>query len=83
MIYLIDYDRRSGKLITMRTYSDDRRAAAELDRLNLELALLDQRLTREVVLLEAADEAGLRRTHGRYFESLEDMAARGVEMING
>ncbi|MDY0745399.1 hypothetical protein SNE35_12830 [Paucibacter sp. R3-3] len=80
MIYLIDYDRQSGKLREMRTYPDEMRATAEYERLQLELGLLVERLTREVVLFEATDEASLRHTHSRYFESLEDLAARGAEL---
>ena len=83
MIYLIEYDRRSGMLIEMRAFADDQRELAENARLALELALHAQKQEREVVLLEAADEAGLRRTHGRYFQSLQSLAAQGAEIASG
>jgi hypothetical protein len=81
MIYLIDYDRQSGTLVEMRAFPDEEREAAQNERLDLELALHAQGQMREVVLLEAADEAGLRRTHGRYFETLEMLAAQGAELV--
>jgi len=81
MIYLIDYDRRSGTLIEMRAFGDNERETAQNARLDLELALYAKGLEREIVLLEAADEAGLRRTHGRYFETLESLAAHGAELV--
>jgi len=81
MIYLIDYDRRTGQLVVMRPFSDDEREAAQNARLELELSLRGKSQGREVVLLEAADEAGLRRTHGRYFETLETLAAQGAELV--
>jgi len=40
----------------------------------LELELHRQGVEREIVLLEAQSEDALRRTHRRYFESLEDLA---------
>ncbi|MBV8604072.1 MAG: hypothetical protein JO224_05245 [Pelomonas sp.] len=83
MIYLIDYDRRSGTLIEMRAFLDAQREVAQDARLELELSLLAQGTNREVVLLEAANESDLRRTHGRYFETIEGLAARGVELVNG
>ncbi|MDI4635298.1 hypothetical protein J7U46_19705 [Pelomonas sp. V22] len=70
MIFLVEYDRSSSSLIRCEPFADLHRAQAEKARLDLELQLLSQGILREVVILEAADEQGLRRTHGRYFESL-------------
>jgi hypothetical protein len=67
MIYLIDYDWKLGRLISMRCYAEAHRAAAQDARLKLELDLLAGQQEREVVLLQAGDEAALRRTHQRYF----------------
>jgi hypothetical protein len=74
MIFLIDYDRERGRLVTMTAYADDRRLDAQNARLQLELDLNRSGLSREVVLLEAIDEASVRRTHRRYFEDLSQLA---------
>ena len=44
-------------------------------RLDLEIELLRRGQVREVVLLEAASEEALRKTHRRYFEDLATLAA--------
>ena len=43
-------------------------------RLILELKRAAESLHREIVILEADSEEQLRRTHGRYFESLSQLA---------
>jgi hypothetical protein len=74
MIFLIDYDRRAGKIVTIRTFDDLQRRIAQDARLELELAYNHQSVDREVVLLEAADEKAIRRTHRRYFADLAELA---------
>lgn len=78
MIYLIEYDWQAGHPAKMTTYFDAQRLVAEDARLSLELSLHALGIEREVVLLQATDEATLRRTHGRYFESLETLLAHAV-----
>ena len=73
MIFLIEYDRTTGVVIDMKSFSDDCRKAAEDARLGLELELNRSSLVREVVLLEARSEEALRRTHRRYFENLAQL----------
>lgn len=70
MIFLIDYDRQGGRIVSFTTFEDDRRPDAEKARLDLELRLNRDGIEREVVLLEAGSEEALRRTHRRYFEDL-------------
>jgi hypothetical protein len=74
VLFLIEYDRRKGRLVTLTTYADAHRGKAEDARLELEVTLNRRGLEHEVVLLEATDEHALRRTHRRYFE---DLAAIG------
>ena len=74
MIFLIDYDRRPGKLVDILPFDDAQRDAAEKARLQKELTLHRQGITREIVLLQAADEAALRETHRRYFEDIGTLA---------
>lgn len=76
MIFLIVYDRPSGRIVTLQEFEDSARQAAAETRLRIELELGRGMATREVVILEAADVATIRATHRRYVESLEQLAAR-------
>jgi len=73
MLFLIEYDRREGKIVSLREYEDDDRLTAESDRLALELDLRNIGEEHEVVLLQAASQKALRRTHARYFEDLSEL----------
>ena len=73
MIFLIEYDRDVGMLFRVDQFVDSFRQEAEDRRLSLEIENLHAGITREVVLLEAATESDLRRTHRRYFERIEDL----------
>lgn len=73
MVFLIDYDRGQGRIVTFRAFDDSERRVAEEARLQLELELNRSGTEREVVLLEAATEEALRRTHRRYFEDLSEL----------
>ena len=74
MLFLIEYNRASGEIVEMRTFDDSLRSVAEDARLELELRLNREGVEHEVVLLEAPSEEALRHTHGRYFESLAEIA---------
>jgi len=73
MIYLIQYDRSIGVLVSIQEFQDKDRSLATNAKLDLEISLLGSPGTHEVVLLEAESEARLRKTHRRYFDSLENM----------
>ena len=73
MIFLLEYDRKSGKLCTFKQFSDADRVEAQRERLAIELALKRSQEPREVVLLEAADEDTVRRTHKRYFQTTGEL----------
>lgn len=75
MLYLIEYDRNQGQVVNLRPFENADRRLAEEVRLILELRLNRAGIDREVVLLEASDEASLRRTHRRYFEDLAGLAS--------
>jgi len=68
MIFLIEYNRPEGRLVTFERFKDSERLKAQKSRLDLELDLNRQGVDHEVVLLEAASEDAVRRTHRRYFE---------------
>lgn len=74
MWFLLDYDRRRGEIVAMRTFAVSQREQAEEARLDLELALSRANVEREVVVLEATNEEALRRTHQRYFATWDNLA---------
>ncbi len=73
MLFLIDYDRNRGRIVTFKTFDYSERQKAEDSRLEMELELNRLGTEREVILLEAATEEALRRTHRRYFEDLAEL----------
>ncbi len=75
MLFLIEYDRNRGKVVTLETFEDSEREKAEDARLEMELSLNRLGIEREVVLLEAATEEALHRTHRRYFEDLAELVS--------
>ena len=74
MIFLIEYNRKLGKLISFESFVEHDWQRAEALRFERELTLNRAGIDNEVVLLEAASEQILRRTHRRYFEDLEQLA---------
>ena len=74
MIFLLEYQRSKGKLLTFKTFLDSELARAEQARIDLELELNEKGIDHEVVILEAASLTALRRTHRRYFETLDEIA---------
>jgi hypothetical protein len=75
MWFLIEYDRAKSTLVSLAEFPEGERSEAEEARLSLEIQLNQQRVSREVVILQAENEAALRKTHRRYFESLEELVA--------
>ena len=75
MIFLIEYDREQGRIVKLEAFNGSDRNRAEEVRLNLELALRSKGIDNEVILLDAANEEAVRRTHRRYFEDLHQLAS--------
>ncbi len=73
MLFLIEYDRRSGSLANFKKFEDGEREVAENARLDMEIDLNRRGIGHEIVLLEAENEEALRRTHRRYFEGLSEL----------
>lgn len=73
MLFLIEYNRDQGRIVTIESFGDSERETAENARLELELDLNLKDIDNEVVLLDAATEGALRRTHRRYFETLAEL----------
>jgi hypothetical protein len=72
MLFLIDYQRHTGKIVAMRAFDDSQRRSAYGARFELERLRNQEGTDHEVVLLEATDEQVIRRTHSRYFETQEE-----------
>ena len=70
MLFLIEYDRSRGQLVTFRSFAEGAQGEANEARLELELSMSRLGVAHEVVLLESISEENLRRTHRRYFEDL-------------
>ena len=73
MIFLIEYNQSEGRIVTIRNFDDSQLREAEDSRLEIELALNRKGIDHEVVLMDAASEVDLRRTHRRYFENLRQI----------
>jgi hypothetical protein len=72
MIFLIEYNKEDGQL-KFKRFQDSERSLAQKERLQTELDLNRRGLKREVVLLEAADDDALHKTHRRYFSTVRDL----------
>jgi hypothetical protein len=75
MLFLVQYDRRAGRIVSLERFTDDQRLVAGKAGLDLEIELQRRNQGHEVVLLQAASEEALRKTHRRYFEDVEDLLA--------
>lgn len=73
MIFLIEYNRREGRLVTFKVFDVSERSKAQDLRFEIELDLNARNIHHEVVLLDAANEAALGRSHRRYFYDLRQM----------
>lgn len=80
MLFLIQYNRRAGRLVRLERFGVSQRVEANQARLNLEIELRRQGVNHEVVILEAESEEVLRKTHGRYFFDVRELleAAAGI-----
>ena len=73
MLFLIEYDRKRGKILNQQCFDDSERKRAEDARLSVELSAAARGEHREIVLLEAASESALRVTHRRFFEDIASL----------
>ena len=78
MIFLIQYNRKRGSIVTMQRFDNSELRTAQDTQLKLELKLNRLNGNDEIVLLSAESEGDLRRTHRRYFESLSELAVLPV-----
>jgi hypothetical protein len=80
MIFLLQYNSKTGMLESISEYSEADAIAAQEASLAAELRAIQLGTGVEVVLLEAASLDALRQTHSRYFQTLSDLSKlRGRE----
>ena len=72
MFYLIVYDRNTSTRTSLETFANDHADEAFEKRLVYELNHAENN-TVEVALLQSEDFAVLRRTHARYFSTVEEL----------
>lgn len=82
MIFLLQYNPRTGTLERVDEYSDDDAIAAQEASLAAELRAIQRGTILEVVLLEASSLDALRQTHSRYFQTLSDLSKLRGEQEN-
>ncbi len=80
MMFLIEYDRKQGRIVTSHNFEDKQRGEAVAKRLEMELNNNRNKIDHEVVLLEAASQEALERTHRRYFASLDELHAAASQV---
>jgi hypothetical protein len=80
MIFLIEYDRSAGNLVTITAYDDGERESAENAQLERELTLNRDAIHHELVLLQADDLVALLRTHRRYFQDKQGIVNSAAQV---
>jgi len=75
MLFLVEYARSEGRIVSLKRFDDAESNSAANARLEMELDLNRRGVEREIVLLEAENEHALRRTHRRYFETLTELVS--------
>ena len=75
--FLLVYDQRDQRILELKEFGEDDRDIAMRAREEREEAELGNQHI-EVVLFGAASEAALRRTHARYFQTVSEIASRGL-----
>ena len=78
-IFLVEYDRTAGNLVSIQEFPAADRNKASAYRIGRELELHKSGVRREVVILEAESESALWRTHQRYFQDVRQLVESGRE----
>lgn len=81
MIFVIEYNRKAGRIKGLHRFSAQRHDEAIAKRLELELAD-PTNLDLEVVVLEAEGEEELKKTHRRYFASAEELLQSAADQAH-
>lgn len=81
MLFLIDYDRKQCHIAELRRFDKSEQSEADRERLEREIRYNRESIDHEVVILEAENEEAIRKTHRRYFETFESIAAGFVGAV--
>ena len=71
MKYLIVYDPRRQKTLSMQRFADSEESKVNKRRLELEIQERHAKNDVEILVLQARDEASLKITHARYFGKID------------
>lgn len=83
MLFFIEYQTGpDGGLVSMQRYPDEQLKQAKADRLAREIECRRQGIERELVILQSESEENIRRTHGRYFYSVEELVQRLMDSLD-
>lgn len=73
MIFLLEYDRPTGRLRNERAFADDQIESANAARLAAELDFAGSPRV-EIVIIRSHSREEMIRTHGRYFKSFAELS---------
>ncbi len=80
MIFIIEYDPPANNLLSLQKFPDAELREARDILHQMELNVFRNKLRHEVVMLEAEDEATIRRSHAHYF-GIDAIQALADEII--
>lgn len=83
MLFLIQYNRKLGHIVNIKSFEDIKRQVAENTKLDMEIKLSRVDNIDEIVLLEASNEDALRITHGRYFDNIKELFLKSKVELTG
>ena len=81
MLFLIEYNRKQGRIVNLERFVDSDRREAQDRLLELELKFRAKDVEHELVLLEADQEETIRKTHAHYFYDLPELIAKLKEPL--
>lgn len=82
MIFLIEFDRKHAQLVSLKTFDDTDRLAAQNASAELEFSAGNEGRSSEIVLLEGHSHEAVQKTHRRYFEKILNPAVLGRMLDN-
>lgn len=75
-LFVLVYDRTRHRVVELREFPEADIAGAHAFRLGAQRHAIHQGLDEEIVLFQAASEESLKRTHGSYFLSEQELMGR-------
>lgn len=81
-IFLLIYDRSAKRLLRVEEYEQADRSRALRDRHQAEVAAMQQHRDEEIVILEAESLDVLKRTHGSYFYTVQELGQRLLDQAS-